>query len=84
MVAAVATDEPEVAAKIEQDTILACISPPGSHESQPATALYIRLAMPDRRMISPIRMNIGMAISRKFFCCSHVFSPIARIRRPFM
>ena len=37
-VAAVATLEPEVAANIAQVPMLACISPPGSHDSQVAIA----------------------------------------------
>ena len=39
MVAAVATLEPEVAAKAILVPIFACISPPGSHDSHCAMAL---------------------------------------------
>jgi len=39
MVAAVATDEPEVAANMAHAPMLACISPPGSQESHWAMAL---------------------------------------------
>ena len=60
-VAAVATLDPELAAKIVQDPILACINPPGSHESHWITAAYMRRAIPARSIISPSNMNIGTA-----------------------
>jgi hypothetical protein len=39
MVAAVATDEPEIAAKIEQERMVATASPPGQCPTQLCTAV---------------------------------------------
>ena len=58
------TLEPEVAAKIALDAILACINPPGSQEIHLVTAEYIRCETPDLRIISPNKMNIGTATKR--------------------
>src|SRR6056300_87652 len=63
-VAAVATLEPEVAAKIALEAIFACIKPPGSQDIHFVTAAYILCETPDRRMISPNKMNIGTATNR--------------------
>ena len=83
-VAAVATLEPEDAAKIAHEPMFACIRPPGSHDSHWITASYMRFAMPARSMISPSRMNIGTATSTNSLLLSHVNSPIATARRPSM
>ena len=81
-VAAVATEEPDDAAKIAHEPMLACMSPPGSHDSHCITALYMRCAMPARSMISPRRMNIGTATRMNSLLFSQVNSPIAGVRRP--
>ena len=62
MVAAVATDEPDVAANSAQQPILVCSSPPGSLPSQADSAVYIRSAIPLRSNNSPSRMNSGIAV----------------------
>ncbi len=49
MVAAVATEEPEVAANSAEVPILACKRPPGSQESHLFKALYVFSAIPARR-----------------------------------
>ena len=81
-VAAVATEEPEDAAKMAQEPMFACMSPPGSHDSHCTTALYMRRAMPARSMISPSRMNIGTATRMNSLLLSQVNSPMAGVRRP--
>ena len=60
-VAAVATDDPDVAENSAQVAILVCNSPPGKRFSQTARASYIRSAMPPRSINSPSIMNSGIA-----------------------
>ena len=78
MVAAVATDEPEVAANRAQEPMLECMSPPDSQDSHCTMAAYMRSAMPERSRISPISTNSGMAISRNSMLFSQATSPSAR------
>ena len=77
-----ATEDPDDAAKIAHEPMLACMSPPGSHDSHCITALYMRCAIPARSMISPRRMNIGTATRMNSLLFSQVNSPIAGVRRP--
>ncbi len=68
MVAAVATDEPEVAANSALQPTLVCSSPPGSRPSQAASAPNMRSAMPERSSSSPISTNSGIDVSRLSLC----------------
>src|ERR1035437_5285890 len=63
MVAAVAADEPEIAAKMPQPITLQCISRPGNAVSQGARPRNISSEMRLRNRISPIQMNKGTAVS---------------------
>ena len=63
IVAAVATLDPEVAAKSAQAPMLACIVPPGSQDSHSTSAAYIRSATPERTSISPRSTKNGIATS---------------------
>src|SRR5829696_6384123 len=78
MVAAVATLEPDVAAKTMQAPMLACISPPGSQESHWLIDAYSRSAIPDRSRISPSRINSGTLTKRKLLEADQTISPMAR------
>ena len=78
-VAAVATDEPEVAANTVQAPMFECISPPGSQDIHLTIASYIRSATPARSRISPSRMNMGIATSRKSFDEDQATSPSASV-----
>ena len=81
IVAAVATDEPQVAANKAQPPMLLCSSPPGSRDSQTDRPTYIRSARPLRSRISPSRMNIGMAVSRFSFWTPQMTLPIESTKR---
>src|SRR2546422_57986 len=61
MVAQVAADEPDTAAKIPQPTTLTCISRPGSHCSHGDRPRNICSDSFVRNRISPIQMNSGNA-----------------------
>src|SRR5512147_6928 len=63
MVAAVAADEPEIAAKMPQPTTLVCISRPGSGSTQGARPRNMSSETRVRNRISPIQMNSGSAVS---------------------
>lgn len=76
-VAAVATLEPEVAANNALAPMLACMRPPGNHDSHRLMAPYIFSAMPERSRISPSRMNSGMATMRNSLLVDHDTSPMA-------
>jgi hypothetical protein len=80
MVAAVAALDPDVAANIAQAPMFACMSPPGSHESQWVIAPYMRSAMPERSRISPIMMNSGMVTMSASAPACQLVSPMARIK----
>jgi hypothetical protein len=80
----VATLEPEDAAKIALEPILACIRPPGSQDSHCTTALYMRWAIPARSMSSPSSTNIGTATRMNSMFCSHMVSPRPSAIRPSM
>ena len=60
MVAAVATDDPEIAAKPEQAVMVASPSPPRRWPTQARAAPKSSPEIPDRVAKTPIRMNIGM------------------------
>src|SRR5438067_13814250 len=62
MVAAVAAEEPEIAAKMPQPTTLQCMRRPGSGAIQGASPRNMSSAMRLRNRISPIQMNIGSAV----------------------
>ena len=65
MVAAVATDEPEMAAKRAQDRMVATASPPGQWPTQLCTAAKSRAPAPPRSNTFDIRMNSGTASRMK-------------------
>src|SRR5690606_34487526 len=73
----VATLEPDVAANSALAPMLACIRPPGSHDSQRLMAPYMLSAMPERSRISPSRMNSGMATIRNSLLVLQDTSPMA-------
>src|SRR5436190_9225232 len=68
IVAAVATDDPDVAANKAQQPMLVCKRPPGKRPSHAASVTYILSAMPLRSSSSPSKMNNGIAVSRFSFC----------------
>ena len=80
-VAAVATLEPDVAENSVDAPMLACISPPGSHDSHRLIAPYMRSAKPARSSTSPSMMNSGIATSRNSLFELHDSSPMARQRQ---
>src|SRR3954470_11405839 len=63
MVAVVAVEEPDTAAKIPQASTLVCARRPGRRESHGARPVNIWLASLVRNRISPIRMKSGNAVS---------------------
>ncbi len=63
MVAAVAAEEPETAAKIAQPRTLTCSSRPGTRPSQGASPENMSCDRRERSRISPIRMNSGSEAS---------------------
>src|ERR1035437_2195350 len=71
MVAAVAADEPEIAAKMPQPITLQCSSRPGNAVSQGARPRNISSEMRLRNRISPIQMNNGSAVSDQFALDPH-------------
>ena len=78
MVAAVATDEPEVAANRADDPMFECIKPPGNQPSHLTMPSYMRSVMPARSRISPSNTNNGIATSRKSVPVCQTISPRAR------
>ncbi len=79
MVAAVAMEEPEVAAKTALAAMLVCISRPGRRENHGVSASKSRPDTPERCMSSPIMMNIGAAIRMKSAEEFHASSPAAPV-----
>ena len=77
MVAAVATEEPDVAAKIALAAMFVWISRPGMRANQGVSAENSRSLRPERCISSPIMMNIGAAIRMKSFEEFHASSPSA-------
>ena len=61
MVAAVAAEDPETAAKIAQPKILTCSSRPGSLVSHGDSPVNMSSASFERNRISPIQINSGRA-----------------------
>jgi hypothetical protein len=62
MVAAVATDEPHIAAKPAHAPMVASARPPRSLPSQALPARNSSFDMPDAVASTPIRMNIGIKL----------------------
>ena len=79
MVAAVATDEPEVAAKMALAAMLVWIRRPGIRANHGASAVNSRSLMPERCINSPIMMNMGAAIRMKSFDVFQASSPSAPV-----
>ena len=79
MVAAVATDDPEVAAKMALAAMLVWIRRPGIRANHGARALNSRSLMPERCISSPIMMNMGAAIRMKSFDVFQASSPSAPV-----
>ena len=77
MVAAVAADEPETAAKIAQPKIFTWSSLPGNLVSQGDNPLNMSSDSLDRSKISPININIGSAASAHEWLCPQIV--VARI-----
>ena len=63
MVAQVAADEPDTAAKIVQPMMLVCSSRPGTRSSHGASPLNMSSDSRVRNRISPIQTNSGSAVS---------------------
>src|SRR5437773_2497035 len=63
IVAQVAADEPDTAAKIVQPMILVCRSRPGTRSSHGASPLNMSSESRVRKRISPIHTNSGSAVS---------------------
>ena len=85
MVAAVASEEPEVAAKTALEAMLVWINCPGTRANQGARAVNSRSETPERCISSPIMMNIGAAISTKSLEWLHASSPAAPVmgKKPY-
>src|SRR4030095_5116156 len=64
IVAAVATEDPDVAAKSAQAPMLVCSRPPGIPPRHADSAVDIRSAMPERSRSSPSSTNSGTQVSR--------------------
>ena len=79
MVAAVAAEEPEIAAKIPQPATLQCISRPGSGAIHGARPRNMSSEMRVRNRISPIQMNSGSAVSAQLVLEPHT---VVAIRPP--
>jgi hypothetical protein len=79
-VAAVATEEPEVAEKSVQVAMLVCSSPPGRRLNHTESAAYIRSAMPPRSSSSPSSMNSGIASMEGLFRLLQTTPPIMSTR----
>src|SRR5881628_3532285 len=71
MVAAVATLEPETAAKIAHEKTLATASPPGRNPTQRATAVKSPRPMPECRRIALMKTKSGTAIKEKLVAFDH-------------
>ena len=72
MVAVVAADDPETAAKMPQLSTLTCINRPGSRRSQGANPLNMSAAKLVRKSTSPIQMNSGNGVNDHDQLCPHV------------
>src|SRR5699024_23018 len=75
MVAAVATEEPDIAANKPHETILECSKPPGSGDNQYESVRYIRSVTPARTKISPNNTNKGIQVRMKLFKEPHMVLP---------
>ena len=74
--AAVATEEPEIAANSAQPAMLVCSRPPGMTQTSFDRPRYIRKLRPECCMISAIRMNSGIAVSAKLFIEPQLIRPM--------
>ena len=74
--AAVATDEPEVAENSAQVPMLVWSRPPGRRPSQTASTSNILSAMPLRSRISPSSMNSGIAVITELLSVPQTTPPI--------
>ncbi|MQM40038.1 hypothetical protein KBTX_04080 [wastewater metagenome] len=63
MVAAVAADEPDTAAKMPQPSTLTCSRRPGRRRSHGASPAYMSSDSRERNRISPIHTNSGSGAS---------------------
>ena len=75
MVADVATLEPETAAKIAQEKMLATASPPGRKPTQRATAVKSPLPMPECSRMPLMKTKSGTAIKEKLVALDHAMEP---------
>src|SRR5215510_5446147 len=75
MVAAVATLEPEIAAKIAHEKMDATASPPGRNDTQRATAVYRPLPMPECSRTPLMKMKSGTAMNEKLDAFDHAMEP---------
>src|ERR671922_2997652 len=66
IVAAVAAEEPEMAAKIPQPNTLQCMSRPGSGAIHGASPWNMSSEIRVRKRISPIQMKSGSAVRAQF------------------
>ena len=78
MVAAVAADEPEMAAKMPQPTTLVCIRRPGSGSTHGARPRNMSSEMRVRKRISPIQMKSGRAVSAQLALEPHTVVAMTR------
>ena len=72
MVAQVAAEEPDTAAKMAQPMTLTCSSRPGSRCTQGASPANMSSDKRVRKRISPIQMNIGSAVRSHEFDAAHI------------
>src|ERR1700730_11245897 len=75
MVAAVATLEPETAAKIAHEKMLATASPPGRKPNQRATAVNSPLPRPEWRRTPLMKTNSGTAMKEKLVAFDQAIEP---------
>ena len=75
MVAAVATLEPETAAKIAHEKMLATASPPGRKPTQRATAVKRPLPMPEWSRMPLMKTKSGTAMKEKLVAFDHAMEP---------
>ena len=79
IVAALASEDPEVAANTALEAMLVWMSCPGTRANHGASAVNNRSEMPERCINSPIMMNIGAAIRTKSLEWLHASSPAAPV-----
>ena len=77
MVAAEATEDPDVAENSAQDAMLVCSRPPGIQRTHLSSAWNIAPAMPEPSKSSPVRMKSGTATRAKLVDPPQRSSPTA-------